>query len=313
MSKLKSILKAFVLIAVIPILLIGGIAALVYLGPYCFDINHPLLTFFALILMLPWGLLFVMVFFLGMGLTPSIVVIPTGHGGYAVSSGTSRDGSGAMLILNIIKMIILVPLSLLIWLVVSIILIFSTKLQKKIDECFEEFVEELKTWYIAIIILFVVAPLITTGLNALENKLYSPKNMDFEFVELEYYGSGNFYATEYYVMTYTINPNGENISGYREEWEFIDKKTGESFIVEGGCFANTSYWWSADKEVDHQFDMTLNIPSDETEKLEILSKDIDDIKILCRIKEITFDPKFSFLGENITNKFKNGYEIVVKP
>lgn len=313
MSKLKSILKAFVVIAVIPILLIGGISALVYLGPYCFDINHPLLTFFALILMLPWGLLFVIVFFLGVGLTPSIVVIPTGHGGYSVSSGTSRDGGGAMLILNIIKMIILVPLSLLIWLVVSIILIFSTKLQKKIDEYFENFVEELKTWYIAIIILFVVAPLITTGLNALENKLYSPKNMDFEFVELVYNGSGNFYATEYYVMTYTINPNGENISGYREEWEFIDKKTGESFIVEGGCFANTSYWWSADKEVDHQFDMTLNIPSDDTAKLEILSNDIKDIKILCRIKEITFNPKFSLLGENITNKFKNGYEIVVKP
>ena len=59
--------------------------------------------------------------------------------------------------------------------------------------------------------------------------------------------------------------------------------------------------------------MTLNIPSDDTAKLEILSNDIKDIKILCRIKEITFDPKFSLLGENITNKFKNGYEIVVKP
>ena len=313
MSKLKSILKAFVVIAVIPILLIGGISALVYLGPYCFDINHPLLTFFALILMLPWGLLFVIVFFLGVGLTPSFVVIPTGHGGYAVSSGSSRDGSGVMLILNIIKMIILVPLSLLIWLVVSIILIFSTKFQEKIDKCFEKFVANFKSWYIVGIVLFVVAPLITTGLNALENKLYSPKNMDFEFVELAYNGSGNFYATEYYVMTYTINPNGENISGYREEWEFIDKKTGESFIVEGGCFANTYYWMSADKEVEHQFDITLNISSDDTAKLEILSNDINDIRILCRIKEITFDPKFSLLGERITNKFKNGYEIVVKP
>ena len=253
--------------------------------------------------MFPWGLLFVIVFFLGVGLTPSIVITPTGNGGLAVSSGSSRDGGGAMLILNIIKMIILVPLSLLIWLVVSIILIFSTKLQEKIDEFFEDFVEELKTWYIAIIILFVVAPLITTGLNALENKLYSPKNMDFEFVELAYNGGGNSYATEYYVMTYTINPNGENISGYREEWEFIDKKTGESFIVEGGSFVNTTYWMCADKEVEHQFDMTLNIPSDDTAKLEILSNDINDIRILCRIKEITFDPKFSLLGERITNKF----------
>ena len=64
MSKIKLILKAFVLIALIPIFAIGGILAVVPVAQMCMGgISHPLMAFPALIMMLPWGLFFIMIFF----------------------------------------------------------------------------------------------------------------------------------------------------------------------------------------------------------------------------------------------------------
>lgn len=187
MNKFKSILKAFVVIAVIPILLIGGIAAVSFVAPLCFGgLSNPFFAFPATILMLPWGFLFAIVFFCGITLTPSFVITPTGNGGYATSSGTGRNGNGCSFIFNILKLVFLVPIALLIWVVISIIILFSSKLQNKINEVYIEFISYLKKWYKIGVIFFVIAPLIVLGFNALENSIYSPNKIDFEFINLKY-------------------------------------------------------------------------------------------------------------------------------
>lgn len=326
MHKFRTIIKAFVVIAVIPILLVGGILAVSFIAPLCFGgISNPFLAFPALLIMMPWGIIGAIVFFMGVGLTPSFVIVPTGAGGFATSSGAGRGGGGCSLIFNIIKLIILVPTALLIWLVISIIILFSPKLQKKIDELYIGFFANLKKWYKLCLVLFVIAPLIVLGLNELENTIYSPSNIKIECVDFYYdktwehhsFNTGTYKQIHDYYLEYTINPNDEDITEIKGEWIFIDNKTGESVSLDAGTFVPFNWHWNMkDKNTAHSFNTTISIPKDQEKDFNIISNNLDDIKIMCKINYICFESNIPFLGDwmfpHVDNEYEDGYLITIK-
>ena len=326
-SKIKSILKAFVVIAVLPILIVGGIIAVSFVAPYCFgDISHPLMGMIATIIMIPWGILFVIVFFMGCRLTPSVVVVSTGRGGYSVQSGRSRNGNGIAFLFNIIKFILLVPTALLIWIIVSIIILFNEKLQIKIDEQYENFVLKLKEWYKVGVVFFVVAPLIVLGFNTIENKAYSPKNIQIECVDFYYintweqhsFNTGTYQQIDDYYFEYTINPNGKDITEIKGEWVFINKNTSESFSIDAGTFVPFDWYWKIeDKNFEHKFNTTISISKEDKEQIGLSSDNLDNLKIVCKINYISCESNIPILGDflfpTVDNEYKGGYEIVVKP
>lgn len=338
-NKLKSITKAFVLIVIPALLTIGGIFAVVPVAQMAMGgISHPLMAFPALILMIPWGLMFVVIFFLGVGTMrtafdlptialfapiPSFVIYSHGNGGYSVTSGKGRGGG---IILAIIKFVIAIPLAILVWIIVSIIILFSSKMENRINNAFEEFIGNLKRWYKWGALIFVVFPLIVVGFNAIENAIYSPKNIEIRCADFYYDktwehqspNTNECQTIDNYYFEYTINPNGKDITEIKGEWEFTNKETGESFSLDADTFVPYNWHWrSEDKNTAHSFNTIVSIPQENSQQIETLSNDFEDIKITCKIDYISFKSNIPILGDflfpTIDNEFKNGYEILVKP
>ena len=326
MDKLKLVLKAFVVIAVMPILVFGGIIAASFVAPLCFgDISHPLFGFLAVILMLPWGFIFSLVVIIGVGTAPTFVIKSTGNGGYLAYQ---KGENGVGFFINLIKFVLMVPLALLIWVIVSIILIFNQKTQNKIEERYVQFIKRLKKWYKFGIVLFVIAPLIVLGLNQIENALYSPKNIQLEIIDLQYDGVHNdfypelseYHPTYYYDLDVSIDTNDKDIVSLVGYWEFIDKNTGKSVSFKErkkSLFSSYGRFGNQDKSTKSNFSTTVLIPSNNEDQLEILSNDLEDIKIVCHITSITYNSNIPILGDwlfpYIDNKYEEGYKIVVKP
>lgn len=331
MKKIKVIFKAFVLIIVPAVLTIGGLLAVVPVAKMCFGgISHPLMAFPTVIMMIPWGIMFIIIFFFGVGTMrtafgipsialfapiPSFVIYSHGNGGYSVSSGKGRGGG---IVLAIIKFVLAIPIAIIVWIIVSIILLFNSKMEKRMNDAFEELIAKIKVLYKWGVLLFIIFPLIVIGFNAIENAVYSPKNIEFNVTQFEYTQQDKYKPIKYFELSYTINPNGADITEIKGEWLFINKKTGETYTLEANKFVPFNWHWeSEDKNTTHSFNTTISIPIDSEEYSKIFSCDINDIEIKCKINHISFDSNIPILGDfllpTIDNEYKEGYIITAKP
>lgn len=313
MERINLIGKAFVVIALFPLLLIGGIFAAALVAPLCFGgISHPLFGFIAVLLMLPWGFLFFAFFFIGISPSTSITVIPTTNYGYHVNTVEKKGGA---IIFSILRLILTVPIALIIWLIVSVVLFFSKSVRDWIEVRFEELVELIKKWYVLALILFVVAPLVVLGLDALENKLYSPEHIKIECQELVHGGRDRYQDFDYFYFTYTVHPNGKDLMGITGKWEFINKKTGKSILLNEKNLLTVD-WYARDKDnsIPHPFECSIH--TYHREDYEFLSGDPDNIKIVYHLTEIVFDSNIPILGDflfpTVSTEYKDDYSITVK-
>lgn len=313
MERIKLIGKAFVAIALFPILLIGGFFAVSFVAPLCFGgISHPLFGMIAVLLMIPWGLLFFCFFFIGFSLPTTVTVIPTYQGYYVNQSG--RNGS-AGIIISILRLIFTAPIALLMWLVASVALFFSKKVQEWIALRYESFAETFKQSYKAAIAVFVLAPLIVLGLDALEDKMYSPDHIKIECQELVHGGRDKYHDFDYFYFTYTVHPNGKDLMGITGKWEFINKKTGKSILLnEKNLLTYDWYARNKDNSIPHPFEFSIHTYNQED--YEFLNGDPDNIKIVYHLTEIVFDSNIPILGDflfpKVSTEYKDGYTITVK-
>ena len=331
MKKIKTILKAFVLIVLPAFLTIGGIFAVVPVAQMAMGgISHPLMGFPAVIMMIPWGIMFIIIFNFGVGTMrtafemptigmlspiPSFAIYSHGQGAYSVTSGKGRGGG---MVLAIIKFVISIPFAVIVWIIVSIILLFSRKMEDRIDDAFEEFTDDLKTWYKWGVLLFIIFPLIVVGFNSIENTVYSPKNIEFNVTEFKYTGQDTYKPIEYFKLSYTIDLNGEDITEIKGEWQFINKKTGDTYTSDAWTFVPYNWRWeNEDKNIEHRFNTTISVPTNNEEYNSIFSNGLEDIKIICKINYISFDSNIPILGDfmfpTIDNEYKDGYLLTVKP
>ena len=313
MNIFKLILKAFVVIALVPILIIGGILVVSNVATMCFGgISHPLMSFLSVVIMLPWGFLLFVLFFFGVGVQPTFVITPVGQGGYIVRSGKDRGGG---IIFSIIRLIIMVPLALIIWIIVSIMLIYNKKLQTNIEELYIDFFATLKKWYKLGLFFFVVAPLVVVGFNAIENAVYSPKYIEIEVTDFYYDGSDSYKPIEYFNMSYTLNINGKEISEIKGYWMFIDKNSGESIKFDDSSITPFDWYWSNDdKSTNNEFTTVFSLTEEDVQRLDCLSNNLDDLLITYNVTYISYDSNIPILGEflfpKIDNEYKDGYLII---
>ena len=340
MCKLKAILKAFVLIVLPAFLVIGGIFAVVPVAQMCFGgISHPLMAFPSIIMMVPWGLMFIVVFFVGVGTMrtafgvppialiapiPSFVIYSHGGGAYSTSSGSGRGGG---MILAIIKFVLAIPIAIIVWIVVSIILLFNSKMENRMNDAFEDFIDNLKELYKWGILLFVIFPLIVVGFNGVENNVYSPKNLQIKAVDFYYSTTDEkvfspvdceYHVVDYYKFTYTIDTCENDLQEIKGEWIVIDKTTGESISYDAGTFVPYNWYWkSKDKSMAYEFTTKFEVDRENEKSYEIFSKGIENIEIICKIDYISFDSNIPILGDfllpTIDNEYKDGYLLTVKP
>ena len=313
MNIFKLILKAFVVIALVPILIIGGILVVSNVATMCFGgISHPLMSFLSVVIMLPWGFLFFVLFFFGVGVQPTFVITPVGQGGYIVRSGKDRGGG---IIFSIIRLIIMVPLALIIWIIVSIMLFYNKKLQTNIEELYIDFFATLKKWYKLGLLFFVVAPLVVVGFNAIENAVYSPKYIEIEVTDFYYDGSDSYKPIEYFNMSYSLNINGKDISEIKGYWMFIDKNSGESIKFDDSSITPFDWYWSNDdKSTNNEFTTVFSLTEEDVQRLDCLSNNLDDLLITYNVTYISYDSNIPILGEflfpKIDNEYKDGYLII---
>lgn len=318
MNKIISILKAFVVIALLPILLIAGTLSVAPIASICLEkLSHPLFSFVSIILMLPWGFLFFVIFFFGISFQPSFVVTSTGNGGVILSSGKGRGGG---IILSIIKFVLTIPIALILWIIISIISIFSCSMRHRIDKLFEEFIEKAKDWYKIGFLLFVVFPIIVFGFNVLENQIYSPSKIKISINDFYYEGTHTefnqvdfkYENIDYYILEYTIDCCNEDITSIKGEWEIKNKKTGQNIKLNSDALAPYDWRWEdADKTKPHHFDLIVKIKSNEGEYF----NNINELSFICNINYISYNSNILILGDflfkNIDNEYEEGYPIEV--
>ena len=325
MNKIKTILKSFITIVLVPVLAIGGIFAVSPVAKMCFGgISNPLMGFPALIMMIPWGVFFCIVFFVGVGTMrtvtgmpplamiapiPSFVVYSFGNGGYSIGTGKGRGGG---IVFAIIRFVLAIPFAILVWLIISIIILFSEKMENRMNTAFDTFLKNIKEWYKWALLFFVIFPLIVVGFNAIENAVYSPKHIDISINQFESTGYDLYSPSEHFTLSYSINANGKDIKEIDGEWLFENTKTGKTYVMEADEFVPYDFHWDMeDKNTDHSFEVSLSVPISSDEYEEIFSCDFEDLKIVCKIKSISFDCNIPILGDflfsTIDNEYKDGY------
>lgn len=312
-NKIISILKSFVVtalpyIAIIVVIAYGAVVAEIALGSF----GSYFLNFLSIICALPLGLFFAIVFFVGVGAPANVGIIPGGAPGTFIVYNPSRgSGAGAAVILNIIKLVLLIPFGLMAWLISSIRILFSKNYELKINAKFRAFIDwvsENVKISIVLVVIFAVMPASVFGFKAIDNAAYPIKDIKISANDIVFSGYHEIQNANIFIMDYSIKNENQNkeIDEIYASIEIFSENYEGSVKFDENRIAR--FTWNIEQHKDSDWTLSLRVdPSNETHN-NILSDDFDCLKVIINIKSVSYSGIF---GNHIV-EYKNGYEMIIK-
>ena len=241
----------------------------------------------------------------------NLAIFKFGDNIYKIDANPNVSSSAKLgFIISIVMFLLMIPISVLIWIASSIVILFSQRRTKVVLENSKDSFKKL-----AIVLVGCIGALglgcINFGLLALQDAKYSVDNFDFKYISFEYdmedWGGNLLGQCSVYYFTYEFQNTG-TVKGGLSGDIIIEIKNGEKIkiISDEGL---TPYPSSEDDFEKHVRKTYLYVPVSNTQANNTLKNNLNDVKIYALVTYAGWEGGFI---ESRGRNYDNPIEIVIK-